>query len=42
MSFAARRVRLARIKYECDWRTAALAAALEQISRVYELRGVFP
>ncbi len=39
---AARRVRVARMKYECDWRVAAQCAALERIARVYELRGVFP
>lgn len=42
MTLAARRVKLARIRYECDWRTAALCAACERIGRVYELRGVFP
>ena len=40
--FAARRVRVARMKHECDWRVAAQCAALERIARVYELRGVFP
>jgi glutamate dehydrogenase (NAD(P)+) len=42
MTLAARRVKLARIRYECDWRTAAMCAAWERIGRVYELRGVFP
>ncbi|MDZ4756247.1 MAG: Glu/Leu/Phe/Val dehydrogenase [Phycisphaerae bacterium] len=42
MTLAARRVKLARIRYECDWRTAALCASCERLSRVYELRGVFP
>lgn len=39
---AARRVKLARVKHDCDWRTAAIAAALEHLGRVYELRGIFP
>ncbi len=42
MVLAGRRVKLARIKYECDMRTAAYCAALEQIGKVYDLRGVFP
>jgi len=42
MVLAARRVKLARIKYECDMRTAAYCAACEQIGKVYDLRGVFP
>jgi len=42
MQLAARRVKLARIRYECDWRTAAHGAALARIGRVYDLRGVFP
>jgi glutamate dehydrogenase (NAD(P)+) len=42
MTLAARRVKLARIRYECDWRTAALCASCERLGRVYELRGVFP
>jgi glutamate dehydrogenase (NAD(P)+) len=42
MQLAARRVKLARIRYECDWRTAAACAALARIGRVYDLRGVFP
>lgn len=42
MVFAARRVKLARVKYECDMRTASFCAALEQIGKVYDLRGVFP
>ncbi len=42
MVLAARRVKVARIKYECDSRTASYCAALEQIKKVYELRGVFP
>ena len=39
---AVRRMKLAAIRHECDWRTAAYAAALEHLSRVYELRGIFP
>ncbi len=42
MVLAARRVRLARVKYECDTRAAAFCTALEQIGKVYDLRGVFP
>jgi glutamate dehydrogenase/leucine dehydrogenase len=42
MTEAARRVRLARHRFESDLRTAAIASALEQISRVHQLRGVFP
>ncbi|TVQ54179.1 MAG: Glu/Leu/Phe/Val dehydrogenase [Phycisphaerales bacterium] len=42
MVLAARRVKVARVKYECDSRTASYCAALEQIKKVYELRGVFP
>jgi len=42
MVLAARRVKLARIRYECDMRTAAYCAACEQIGKVYDLRGVFP
>ncbi len=42
MTLAARRVKLARIRYECDWRTAALCAACERLGKVYDLRGVFP
>jgi glutamate dehydrogenase (NAD(P)+) len=42
MILAARRTRLARHRFECDLRTAALCAAVEQIGRVHELRGVFP
>lgn len=42
MVLAARRVKLARHKYDTDMRTASYCAALEQIGRVYDLRGVFP
>jgi glutamate dehydrogenase (NAD(P)+) len=42
MVLAARRVKLARVKYECDMRTASYCAALEAIGKVYDLRGVFP
>ncbi|MDZ4830584.1 MAG: Glu/Leu/Phe/Val dehydrogenase [Phycisphaerae bacterium] len=42
MTLAARRVKLARIRYECDWRSAALCASCERLGRVYDLRGVFP
>ncbi len=42
MVLAARRTQLARHRYDCDLRTAAYIAALEQIGRVYALRGIFP
>jgi glutamate dehydrogenase (NAD(P)+) len=42
MTLAARRVRVARARYECDLRTAAICTALERIAKVYEIRGVFP
>jgi hypothetical protein len=42
MTEAARRVRLARHRFETDLRSAAIGSALEQISRVHQLRGVFP
>jgi hypothetical protein len=35
-------VRLARHRFETDLRSAAIGSALEQISRVHQLRGVFP
>ncbi len=38
----ARRAKLARLRFETDWRTAAYAAALEHLGRVYDLRGIFP
>ncbi|MEY3026749.1 MAG: hypothetical protein RLZZ238_1646 [Planctomycetota bacterium] len=42
MTLAARRVRVARARFECDLRTAAICVALERIARVYDIRGVFP
>ncbi len=42
MVLAARRTMLARHRYECDLRTAAYVAALDQIGKVYALRGIFP
>ena len=42
MVLAARRTNLARVKYDVDMRTASYCAALEQIGKVYDLRGVFP
>ena len=39
---ATQRVKLAAHKYECDLRTAAYAAALEHVARVYAVRGIFP
>lgn len=42
MVMAARRTKLMRQKYSCDMRTAAYIAALENIGKVYQLRGIFP
>lgn len=42
MVMAARRTILARQKYECDMRTAAFVAALDNIAKVYAVRGIFP
>ncbi len=42
MVLASRRMKLAKMRFECDWRTAAYAAAVEHLGRVYALRGVFP
>ncbi len=42
LTLAARRVRVARARYECDLRTAATCAALERIGKIYDIRGVFP
>jgi len=42
MVLAARRTQLARHRYECSMRTAAYIAALEQMGKVYALRGIFP
>jgi glutamate dehydrogenase (NAD(P)+) len=42
MVLAARRTQLAQHRFECDMRTAAYIAALEQIAKVYALRGIFP
>ncbi len=42
MVMAARRTILARQKYECDMRTAAYIAALDNIAKVYAVRGIFP
>lgn len=39
---AVRRMKLSAVRHECDWRTAAYAAAVEHLARVYELRGIFP
>jgi len=41
MVLAARRVKVARVKYECDMRTASYCSAIEQIAKVYDMRGVF-
>ncbi len=42
MVLAARRVQLAKHRHDADMRTAAYIAALEQVGRVYKLRGIFP
>ncbi len=42
MCVAARRTMAARERYGCDLRTAAYAAALDHIGKVYTLRGIFP
>jgi len=42
MTMAARRVNLAAHRYQCGMRTAAYAAALEHIAKVYHIRGIFP
>jgi glutamate dehydrogenase (NAD(P)+) len=42
MYAAAQRVKLQRHRLNCDIRTAAYAAALEYIGRVYRVRGIFP
>jgi glutamate dehydrogenase (NAD(P)+) len=42
MVSAAQRTTNARNKFSCDMRTAAYIAALENIGKVYQLRGIFP
>ena len=42
MVTAATKTKLMRKKYNCDMRTAAYIAALENIGKVYALRGIFP
>ena len=42
MYAAAQRTKLAAYRYECDLGTAAFLAALENIGKVYNLRGIFP
>ncbi|MCA9299698.1 MAG: Glu/Leu/Phe/Val dehydrogenase, partial [Phycisphaerales bacterium] len=42
MCMAARRTMLAKQKYQVDLRTAAYAASLEHIGKVYLTRGIFP
>lgn len=42
MYAAAQRVKVARHRYDCDMRSAAYCAALENIEKVYRLRGIFP
>ena len=42
MTAAARRVKLVAQKYGCDLHTAAYAAALQYIGKVYDMRGIFP
>ena len=42
MVMAARRTQVAKQRYEVDLRTAAYIAALDQIGKVYTMRGIFP
>lgn len=42
MVMAARRTQLAKQRYDVDLRTAAYIAALDQIGKVYAMRGIFP
>ena len=42
MYAAAQRVKLFAHRYDCDLRTAAYAAAVDNIGEVYALRGIFP
>lgn len=42
MYAAAQRVKLAAHRYDCDMHTAAYMTALEQIDKVYRIRGIFP
>lgn len=42
MTRAAQHVKTAARAFRCDMRTAAHCAALEQIGKVYQLRGIFP
>lgn len=42
MVMAARRTVLARQRYDVDMRTAAYIGALENIGKVYQMRGIFP
>ena len=42
MVMAARRTQLAKQRFDVDLRTAAYIAALDQIGKVYAMRGIFP
>lgn len=42
MYAAAQRTKLASHRFDCDLRTASYVAALENIGKVYRLRGIFP
>ncbi|MFN0133144.1 MAG: glutamate dehydrogenase, partial [Phycisphaerales bacterium] len=42
MVAAAKRTIKARERYGCDMRTAAYIAAMDQIAKAYEIRGIFP
>lgn len=42
MYASAQRVKLYAHRYDCDLRTAAYAAALDNIGQVYAIRGIFP
>ncbi len=42
MVMSARRTKLARQRYECDMRTAAYIAALDNLNKIYAARGIWP
>ena len=42
MIMAARRTKVARQRYDCDMRTAAYIAALDNLNKVYQSRGIWP
>ena len=42
MYAAAQRVKLMAHRFDCDMRTAAYCSALDNIAKVYGVRGIFP